>query len=84
MAASKLLNQTDKYKRYGILQTLAECGIIPNPFIAPRYETFITPQDLRKASENLTTSFRSGIILPLGGWRGECGIDRNRFKEIFD
>lgn len=83
IAAHKLLDQTDKYKRYGILQTLAECGILPNAFIKPKYEEFTIQTDLWKASENLTTSFRSDIILPLGGWKGENGVDRKRYAEIF-
>ncbi|WP_332002886.1 hypothetical protein [Chitinophaga sp.] len=83
IAAHKILDQTDKYKRYGILQTLAECGILPNTFIKPKYEAFTIQTDLWKASENLTTSFRSDIILPLGGWKGENGVDRERYAEIF-
>lgn len=83
IASHKVLDQTDKYKRYGILQTLAECGILPNSFIKPRYEAFNTQKDLWKASENLTTSFRSDIILPLGGWKGENGVNRKRYAEIF-
>ncbi|MEI3800674.1 MULTISPECIES: hypothetical protein [unclassified Chitinophaga] len=84
IASHKILDQTDKYKRYGILQTLAECGILPNAFIKPRYEAFPTQKDLWEAGKKLTTSFRSDIILPLGGWKGENGVDKERCKEIFD
>ena len=84
LASNKILDQTDKYKRYGILQTLAECGILPNKFIQPKYEEFTSEKDLWKASEKLTTSFRSDIILPLGGWKGENSVDIKRYKEIFN
>lgn len=84
LAAHKILEQTDKYKRYGILQTLAECGILPNKFINPKYIEFTSRRELWEASKKLTTSHRSDIILPLGGWRGENGVDIVRYEEIFN
>ncbi|MCP4131911.1 MAG: hypothetical protein GY754_13115 [bacterium] len=66
IAKHKILPKTDKYKRYGILLTLSECGILPNEFIPPKYDKFSTKKEIRKASENLTTSHRSDIILPPG------------------
>lgn len=84
IAKSKLLPKTDKYKRYGILLTLAECGILPNDFIGPAYDKFSTRREVWKASKNLTTSHRSDIVLPLAGWKGENGVDFNRYKEIFE
>jgi len=83
LAANKILPQTDKYKRYGILQTLAECGILPNSFVKPKYEAFTSQKELWKASESLTTSHRSDIILPLGGWKGKNRVDFKRYAEIF-
>jgi len=84
IAAAKLLEQTDKYKRYGILQTLAECGILPNELVAPKYDTFTTHAQWLAAGEKLTTSHRSDIVLPLGGWKGKLGVNRKRAEEIFD
>lgn len=84
LASTKILPQTDKYKRYGILQTLAECGILPNHYISPKYEKFSSVKELLNESEKLTTSHRSDIILPLGGWKGENGVNTERFNEIFN
>ena len=83
LASIKILKNSDKYKRYGILQTLAECGILPNKYISPKYEAFTTEKDLWKASEKLPTSDRSDIVLPLAGWKGENGVDFKRYNEIF-
>ena len=83
LASIKILKNSDKYKRYGILQTLAECGILPNKYISPKYEAFTTEKDLWKASERLPTSDRSDIVLPLAGWKGEDGVDFKRYDEIF-
>lgn len=83
IAKNKVLPKTDKYKRYGILLTLSECGILPNGFILPTYDKFSTRRELWKASESLTTSHRSDIVLPFGGWKGEKAIDYERYKEMF-
>lgn len=83
IAAAKLLKNTDKYMRYGILMALAECGILPNDFIKPIYEGFSTRKEIWSASENLKTSSRSDIILPLGGWKGKNGVNFERYEEIF-
>lgn len=84
MAKHKVLGQTDKYKRYGILQTLAECGILPNTLIKPKYDEFTTCKEIWKANEKLTTSHRSDIVLPLAGWKGEFAVNVQRLKEIFN
>jgi len=84
IASNKALPQTDKYKRYGILQTLAECGILPNKLISSKYDKFIPQTECWEASRKLTTSHRSDIVLPLGAWRGEYGVDWERYSEIFE
>ncbi|MEP2669679.1 MAG: hypothetical protein ABJH04_11820 [Cyclobacteriaceae bacterium] len=84
LAKNKMLPKTDKYQRYGILMTLAECGILPNDFILPTYDKFSTRKEVWKAIENLTISHRSDIVLPLGGWKGKNGVDYNRYREIFE
>ncbi|WP_103068698.1 hypothetical protein [Aquimarina sediminis] len=83
IAKNKTLPKTDKYKRYGILLTLSECGILPNEFILPTYDKFSTRKEIWKASEHLKTSHRSDIVLPFGGWKGKNGVNYKRYKEIF-
>jgi hypothetical protein len=83
LAKNKILPKTDKYKRYGILQTLAECGILPNKLIGPRYEKFINIFERLDAGKKVKGSPRSDIVLPLAGWRGEYGINYKKYKEIF-
>jgi hypothetical protein len=83
IAGSKILKNTDKYKRYGILLALAECGILPNAFIKPYFEEFTTLTARLEASENLTTSHRSDIVLPLGGWKGSDPVDFKKAEKIF-
>lgn len=84
IASNKILVNTDKYKRYGILETLAECGILSNKLISPIYEKFIPQTERWEASRKLTTSHRSDIVLPLGAWKGEYGVDWERYNEIFE
>jgi integrase len=83
ISGNKILRKTDKYKRYGILQTLAECGILPNKLITPRYEHFVNFKEMIELHKNLKGSIRSDIILPLAGWRGEYGVNYKKYKEIF-
>jgi hypothetical protein len=84
LAKDKILRTTKtKYERYGILQALAETGILPNELIAPRWDRFITPAEIWRASENLKGSPRSDVVLPLAAWRGRLGVDWQRAAEIF-
>ena len=83
IAKNKMLPKTDKYKRYGILMTLSECGILPNDFIKPLYDDFITLKDSSRISKKIKTSIRSDIILPLAGWKGKNGVNFKRYKDIF-
>jgi hypothetical protein len=80
---NKILKKTDKYKRYGIFQTLAECGILPNKLIIPRYDKFISFNEIIETDKKLKGSIRSDIILPLAGWKGEYGINKDKYKKIF-
>lgn len=84
ISKNRILPKTDKYKRYGILQTLSECGILPNSFIEPKWNEFSTLEEHFEASTNLTTSFRSDIVLPLAGWKGNKGVDYKKAEEIFN
>lgn len=83
IAKHKMLPKTDKYQRYGILQTLAECGILPNDYFEPAYDKFSTQQELWETSKKIKGSSRSDVILPLAGWRGINKVNFKRYKEIF-
>lgn len=83
IAKARILPKTDKYKRHGILQTLAECGILPNELIMPLYEGPRTQKKFWDAHQHLKGSSRSDIVLPLAGWRGHMGVSMDRYREIF-
>ncbi|MBY4891391.1 hypothetical protein KUL25_01285 [Rhodobacteraceae bacterium N5(2021)] len=74
---------TDKYKRHGILQTLAECGILPNDLVMPLYKGARTQVEFWEAHKRLKGSARSDIVLPLAGRRGRMGVDLDRYHDVF-
>ncbi|MDR3058461.1 MAG: hypothetical protein LBU84_10025 [Prevotella sp.] len=81
LAKYKILPKTSKYSRYGILQTLAMCGILPNKLVIPDYDGFTNFRE--RCAMKTKGSPRSDIVLPLAGWRGEYGVDDKKYKEIF-
>ena len=83
IAKQKIIPRSDKYSRYGILQALAECGVMPNPHVTPSLDRHVPRAELHRASTNVKGSPRSDIVLPLAGWRGGLGIDRFRLTELF-
>ncbi|WP_342331268.1 hypothetical protein [Pedobacter sp. FW305-3-2-15-E-R2A2] len=83
IAKHKVLPNTDKYQRYGILQTLAACGILPNDYFEPAYDKFSTQKELWEISKKMKGSSRSDVILPLAGWRGINKVNLKKYKEIF-
>lgn len=84
LAAKKLLPKTDKYQRYGILQTLSEIGVMPNPWLPPILESATTASKRQLAERQIAGGNRSDIVLPLAGWRGEMRVDTARIAELFD
>ena len=84
IASAKLLKNTDKYKRYGILETLAELGILPNDLIKPTYDGSSTFEECQEAYSKLKGSPRSDIVLPFGAWRGKNGVNWKRYEEVFE
>ncbi|MGU3492685.1 hypothetical protein ACLBXM_01465 [Xanthobacteraceae bacterium A53D] len=78
----KLLPGTDKYARYGILQGLAECGIMPNPAVPPSLDQHVPRAAYHAAHRELKGAPRSDIVLPLAGWRGAHGIDQARLDQL--
>lgn len=83
IARAKLLPETDRYKRLGILIGLAETGILPNPLLPPAWHAFATPPERWAASRRLKGSPRSDITLPLAAWRGEHGVDWEAAHALF-
>lgn len=84
LARRKVLpHSRDKYQRYGILEALAEVGVLPNAFVAPRWDAFTPNEQLFAASRKVRGSSRSDIVLPFGGWRGSLGVDWRRAEELF-
>ena len=80
---AKLLPRTDKYMRYGILITLAECGVLPNDLIEPAFDKQVNLKERLEAGKKVKGSPRSDIVLPLAGWRGKLGVNFERAKDIF-
>ena len=83
LATQKLLPKTDKYQRYGILQALAELGVMPNPYLPPSFDRAILATERHTAGRQVPGGSRSDIVLPLSGWRAELGIDRSRLEKLF-
>lgn len=63
--------------------TLAELGVMHNPFIKPLFDEFTDANTFWEVSRKVPWSGRSDIILPLSGWRGKYGICEERFRELF-
>ena len=83
LAKEKIIPDTDKYRRYGILEALAEVGVLPNPIQPPAIDRFITAEEKLENSNKLKGSPRSDIVLPFGAWRGNLGVDYERAKMVF-
>ena len=83
LAAGKVIPASDKYQRYGILEALADVGVLPNELIAPSWDRLVTRTELWDASKRVRSGPRSDVILPFGGWRGALGVDWKRAKALF-
>ncbi len=80
---SKLIPKCEKYALRGQLITLAELGVLYNPYIKPLFDEFTDFDTLCAISRKVPGSSRSDIVLPFSGWRGEYGICEERFQELF-
>lgn len=80
---SKQVPGCEKYALRGQLMTLAELGVMYNPYIKPMFDEFTGHKALWEASRKVPGSGRSDIVLPLAGWRGQYGICEERFMELF-
>ena len=80
---SKKVPGYEKYRFRGMLITLAELGVMPNPYIKPLYDGFTPFMEKCKISGHVPGSPRSEIMLPLSGWRGDNPLDEERLKLFF-
>lgn len=80
---SKIVPGYEKYRFRGQLMTLAELGVMPNPYIKPLYDGFTSYGERNQISKRVPGSIRSDVILPLSGWRGDDPIDEERLELLF-
>ena len=83
IARRKIVPRSDKYQRYGILQALAEAGVMPNPDLAPSLDRQVTRAEFHRDHALAQSAPRSDIVPPLANWRGAMGIDRQRLRALF-
>ena len=83
LAKEKIIPKVDKYRRYGILEALAEVGVLPNTIQTPSIDRFVSPKERWENSKTLKGNIRSDIVLPFGAWRGDLGIDFARARDVF-
>jgi hypothetical protein len=81
IASAKIVPESSKYARYGMLEALAEVGVLPNALISPSWDRFVTRTEVWAASRKVRGAPRSDIVLPFGAWRG--GVDWKRAKSLF-
>lgn len=83
LARAKVLPRTDKYQRYGILIGLAEAGVLPNSLLPPSLDRFVPLSERHRADRAARGGPRSDVPVPLSGWRGALGVDRERLSDLF-
>jgi hypothetical protein len=79
----KIIPNSETYARYGVLQALAEAGVMPNPRISPMLDRHVPRAEWLEAHKGLRGAPRGDIVLPLAGWRGEFGVDHRRVFDLF-
>lgn len=79
---SKIIPNCEKYRLRGQLITLAELGIMPNPYIPPLFDKFTDFNTRCETGRKIPGGSRSDVVLPLSGWHGENGICEERFHEM--
>lgn len=80
---AKIVPHYEKYRFRGQLMALAELGVMPNPYIKPLYDGFVSFQERCMVSHKVRGSLKSDVILPLSGWRGDNAIDEERLQILF-
>ncbi len=56
---------------------------LPNPYVKPLYDGFVSFQQRCQISQDIPGSARSDIVMPLSGWRGDDPIDEDRLCLLF-
>lgn len=80
---AKIVPHYEKYRFRGQLMTLAELGVLPNPYIKPLYDGFVSFRQKCLIAHKVPGSTRSDIVLPLAGWRGDNPVDEDRLYCLF-
>ncbi|MDE7351861.1 MAG: hypothetical protein K2O06_02235 [Acetatifactor sp.] len=80
---AKIVPNYEKYRFRGQLIALAELGILPNPYVKPLYDGFVSFQQRCLISHKISDSTRSDIVMPLSGWRGDNPINEDRLYFLF-
>ncbi|EOS23013.1 hypothetical protein C806_03635 [Lachnospiraceae bacterium 3-1] len=80
---AKVVPHYEKYRFRGQLITLAELGILPNPYIKPLYDGFVSFQQQCQIHHKISNHTRSDIVMPLSGWRGNHPINEDRLYSLF-
>lgn len=80
---SNIIPHCEKYRLRGQLITLAELGVMPNPYIPPLFDRFTDFMTRCDIDRKIPGSPRSDVVLPLAGWHGENGVCEKRFYELF-
>ena len=80
---AKIVPNYEKYRFRGQLITLAELGILPNPYVKPLYDGFVLFSQRCLISHEISGSARSDIVMPLSGWRGDNPINEDRLDFLF-
>ncbi|MCM1058350.1 MAG: hypothetical protein NC517_12195 [Firmicutes bacterium] len=78
---AKVVPHYEKYRFRGQLMTLAELGVMPNPYVRPLYDGFVPFG--QRCQIRIPGSARSDIVLPLAGWRGDDPINEDRLHSLF-
>lgn len=80
---SKIVPNYEKYRFRGQLITLAELGVLPNPYVKPLYDGFVPFSQRCLIGHEIPGSARSDVVMPLSGWRGDHPIDEDRLYFLF-
>jgi hypothetical protein len=81
---AKVVPNYEKYRFRGQLIALAELGVLPNPYVEPLYDGFVSFSQKCLIGRRIPGSARSDIVMPLSGWRGDNPIDEDRLSFLFE
>lgn len=70
-------------RRDVVLMTLALVGVLPQHSVPSKLDRWYDAGEEVEAWTALGRSYRSDLMLPLAGWTGADGVDRERVRELF-